>query len=154
MESSIPYPRMPKMNVLGDKHNKYFNILSKIALDISTPVAGNARLAACIVYRGDIVSFGINEMKSHPFQARYSKNKDSVYLHAETSAIKNALKYISTIELEKASLYICRIKFTDPSKKALTFGLSKPCSGCFRCINTFNIKKVFYTLDDFGYSVL
>ena len=138
----------------GVKHSKYLNILSKVAADISYPVSGNARLAACIVFRKDIVSFGINEMKSHPFQAKYGKNKNCVFLHAETSAIKNALKYITEDELERSTLYVCRVKFQDPSKKEMIFGLSKPCSGCFRCINTFNIRQVIFTLDNAGYSML
>lgn len=151
----LPYPRMPEArNASGGKHTKYMNVLSKVAADISNPVGGNARLSACIVYKGDIVSFGINEMKSHPFQAKYGKNADSVFLHAETSAIKNALKYITQEELEKATLYVCRVKYMDYTKKQMIFGLSKPCPGCFRCINTFNIKNVVFSLDGNGYSVL
>ena len=162
LNNVIPYPRMPaETNVSerpkessGIKHSKYINILSKMAADIVNPVAGNARLSSCIVYKNDIVSFGVNEMKSHPFQAKYGKNFNSVYLHAETSAIKNALKYLTQTELSKATLYICRVKFHDPSKNKMIFGLSKPCSGCFRCINTFNIRKVIYTLDNEGCSML
>lgn len=156
LNNVIPYPRMPvETNVsAGIKHSKYINILSKIAADIVNPVSGNARLAACLVYKNDIVSFGINEMKSHPFQAKYSKNSNSVFLHAETSAIKNSLKYLSHAELSKSSLYICRVKFHDPSKNKMIFGLSKPCPGCFRCINTFNMRSVIYTLDNEGYSML
>lgn len=156
MGNVVPYPIMPeeRKSSSGVKHTKYMNMLSKIAADIPQPVGGNARLSACVVYRGDIVSFGINEMKSHPFQAKYGKNADSVFLHAETSAIKNALKYISQDELEKSTLYICRVKYMNHTKKQLIFGLSKPCPGCFRCINTFNIKQVYYSLDGHGYSVL
>ena len=143
-----PYPRLPRDNTLGGKHNKYINTLSKIAADIVNPMCGNARLAACVVYRNDIVSFGINEKKSHPFQAKYGKNSESVFLHAETSAIKNALKYLTQKELEKSSLYICRVKYSDQHRSGMIFGMSMPCEGCFRCINTFNIPKVIYTLDN------
>ena len=146
---NIPYPTMPRTNnhVLG-RHTKIMNILSKIARDIINPPVGNARMAACVVYRGDIVSFGVNEMKSHPFQAKYGKNENSVYLHAETAAIKNALKNITEQELSNSSLFICRVKFSDCNKTKMTFGLAKPCIGCFRCINTFNIKKVYFSLDN------
>jgi len=136
----------------GGKHSKYLNILSKIAADIS-PIR-SARLAACVVHRNSIIAFGTNCMKSHPFQARYGKNDDSVYLHAETSAIKNALKYISLEELSKCTLYISRVKYEDTKKNKLLFGTAKPCPGCFRCINTFNIKKVYYTLDNQSYAEL
>lgn len=154
MSNVILSPRMPlATNVAGGgKHSKYINILSKIASDLS-PVK-SARLAACVVLQNDIVSFGVNEMKSHPFQARYGKNKDAVFLHAETSAIKNALKYISLHDLERCTLYISRVKFDDATKTKLIFGTAKPCPGCFRCINTFNIKKVYYTLDNQQYTML
>lgn len=144
-------PTMPTTTVVGGtKTSRYMNTLAKIAADILNPVGGNARLAACVVYRNDIISFGINERKSHPFQARYGKNDEAVFLHAETSAIKNALKYITAQELEKSSLYICRIKFKDCHKKNVVFGLAKPCCGCFRCINTFNIREVYYTTNEQG----
>ena len=145
------HPTMPKAKTLGGRHIKYINLLSKIATDIVNPVGGNARLAACIVYKNDVVAFGINQMKSHPFQARYGKNSDSVFLHAETSAIKNALRFITIDELEKSTLYICRVKHHG---QVLGFGMSKPCPGCFRCINAFNIPKVIYTLDNGTYGVL
>jgi deoxycytidylate deaminase len=149
MSNVIPYPRIPEEKKFssGVKHSRYLNILSKIAADVITPAVNNARLAACVVHKNNIVAFGVNEMKSHPFQAKYGKNKDSVYLHAETSAIKNALKYISLEQLKSSTLYICRVKFSDSSKTKMIFGISKPCSGCFRCINSFDIGKVIYTLD-------
>jgi deoxycytidylate deaminase len=154
MSNVIPYPIMPLATKVarGGKHSKYINILSKIASDLS-PVK-SARLAACIVLHNDIISFGVNEMKSHPFQAKYGKNKDAVFLHAETSAIKNALKYISVAELERCTLYISRVKFDDAGKTKLIFGTAKPCPGCFRCINSFNISKVYYTLDNQSYAML
>lgn len=149
------YPKMPTENPsVGIRHSRYMNVLSKMAADIEIPVSGNARLASCVVYRNDIVSFGVNMMKSHPFQAKYGKNPDSVFLHAETCAIKNALKYISQEELSRSTLYICRVKYYDADRKSLMFGLSRPCSGCFRCINTFNIRKVVYSLDNQGYDML
>lgn len=152
----IPYPKMVSIeeSTNDERHLRYLNLLSKVASDIPIPVKGNNRMSACVVYKNDIVAFGVNERKSHPFQARYSKNDDAVFLHAETSAIKNALKYITVEELEKSTLYICRIKFLDTTKKQLVFGLSKPCPGCFRCINTFNLKKVVYTLDNCGYETM
>ena len=136
------------------KHSRYLNILSKIAADIVRPAKANTRVSAAIVYKNDIVSFGVSARKSHPFQAKYGKNEDAVYLHAETDAIKNALKYISVEELEKSTLYICRIKFTDTHKKNMIFGLSKPCCGCAKCISAFGIKNVVYSLDNTGYAVL
>ena len=155
LQNEQAHPMMTKESIddsLVGKHTKIINVLSKIAADIS-PIK-SARLSACVVYRNDIISFGVNERKSHPFQAKYGKNGDAVFLHAETSAIKNALKYISVDELTKCSLYICRVKFHDCTKEKLIFGTAKPCPGCFRCIHTFNLKNVYYTLDNQEYAVL
>lgn len=152
----IPYPRMPEVSKdsSGVKHTQYFNILSKVAADIETPVRPNARMASCVVYKNDVIAFGVNEMKTHPFQAKFGKNSEAVFLHAETSAIKNALKYVSVETLEKCTLYVCRIKHFDFTKKKLIFGTAKPCCGCLRCINTFNLKKVVYSLDNQSYHLL
>jgi deoxycytidylate deaminase len=135
-----------------DRHTKIINLLAKVATDIPVPVRTNSRLAAAVVYRGDIVAFGTNEMKTHPFQAKYAKNDMAVFLHAETSAIKNSLREISIDELEASSLYVVRIKST-PSHKTV-FGLSRPCSGCQRCIEAFGLRKVYYTLDSGQYQTL
>lgn len=136
----------------GSRHTKYLNMLARVAVDIVEPVRSNARLASCIVYQNRVISFGVNEMKSHPFQAKYCKNKEAVYLHAETCAIKNALKELSVEELESATLYVARVKLCEKGK--IVFGLSKPCAGCEHCIKTFNIRKTVYTLDNSGFSTL
>ena len=51
-----------------------------------------ARLAAALVKNNKIISFGINRKKTDPLQAKFGKNKDAIYLHAEIHAIKNALR--------------------------------------------------------------
>jgi deoxycytidylate deaminase len=135
-----------------DKHTKFFKLLEKIATAVE-PVA-SARLAAAVVLRGEVISVGINQRKSHPFQSRFGKNEDAIYLHAETDAIKNALKNISQEDLAKASLYVMRVKYADENKKKTMWGLSKPCSGCARAIATFGIQNVYYSKDDCGYAHL
>ena len=136
----------------GGKHHKYISILSKMAIAVE-PVR-QARIAACLVHRNEIVSFGINQMKTHPFQAQFGKNKDSIFLHAETDCIKNALREIEVDELSRCTLYVCRVKFESHEKRKFVYGLAKPCPGCERAIANFNIKSVYYTLNDEGYEVL
>ena len=97
---------------------------------------------ACIVYKHEIVAFGQNQMKSHPFQAKFAKNSKAIFIHAEVEAIYNALKKLSLKELEKAELYVIRLK------KDGQIGLSAPCTGCARCINTFKIGKVFHSSEN------
>lgn len=128
------------------------DLLSKIAESIE-PV-GNAKIAAAVVYKNEIVSIGNNKKKSHPFQKKFSKNSESIFLHAETDAIKGALKKIDLEHLNKCKLYIARVKFTDRGRKNIISGLAKPCEGCQKAIATFNIKRVCYSCDDEGFDFL
>jgi tRNA(Arg) A34 adenosine deaminase TadA len=111
-----------------------------------TPVA-NARMASAIVIKNDIIAFGVNNKKTHPMQAKYSKHCECVWMHAEITAIKNALKIIDIEQLTKATLYVARVKYTDSSKKKLIQGLAKPCSGCKMAIAAFDIRNVVYSVD-------
>jgi len=149
---TISHPMMKDNS--GIRHIRYLNILSKVATDTITTPNNNAKLAACVVYKNNLISFGVNERKTHPFQAKYRKNKDSVFLHAETAAIKNALKHLNVEELSKSTLYVCRVKFLNEERQKLIFGLAKPCSGCFHCINIFGIRKVIFSLDNGSYGML
>jgi tRNA(Arg) A34 adenosine deaminase TadA len=131
------------------KHRKHLDVLSKIA-DALEPVS-NASIAAAVVYKNSVVAVGINQRKSHPFAAQFRKNEHAIYLHAETDAIKNALKHISVEELSKASLYIARTKQVSSTDDTRIWGLAKPCEGCQKAIATFGIRNVYYTCDDQGF---
>lgn len=149
----IDRPRMPlKGKSFGGRHDKYMHLLSKMASAVE-PVR-QARIAACLVFKNEIVSFGINQMKTHPFQAMYGKNKESIFLHAETDCIKNALREMSIDDVSRCTLYVCRMKYETNEKKKFVYGLAKPCAGCARAIATFDIKNVFYSLDNSGYMQL
>ena len=131
---------------------KILETLADIARDLDKDMNGTgARHAAAIVYKNQIVSYGVNQKKSHPFHSQFSDHDDAIFLHAETDAIKNALRRISEDDLEKATMYVCRVKYDSngPGKK-LTWGNSKPCVGCQRAIATFGIKDVIYSQDGEG----
>jgi deoxycytidylate deaminase len=122
---------------------RYIEILKPIAEDME-PVS-NARLSAMIVYKNRIISIGVNQKKTHPFAAKYSKNPDAIYLHAEAAAILSAKKKLTDAELKKSTLIICRVKYD--RKFNTIFGIAKPCSGCEKCIEYYGIKTVIYTED-------
>lgn len=122
---------------------RHIKTLSVVAEDVS-PV-GNARLAAAIFYRGKLVSLGYNQYKSHPFAAKYSKNPDAIYLHAEADAINKAKKRLTDQELKKSTLIVVRVK--QNINKKLEVGIAKPCQGCQMCIEDHGIKTVIYTED-------
>ncbi len=123
-------------------NTEIFNETFKLAQSVE-PVRG-ARIAAAVVRKGKVVSFGYNHKKSHPFQAKFCKNNHAVFFHAEVHAIKNALNSVNVDDLSKCDLYIVRAKRNKENKKWLT-GLSKPCSGCQKCIDLFDLNSVYYS---------
>ena len=123
-------------------HYKLFEGLFKFAEAI--PKVGHVRMASAIVYKNDIITLGFATKKSHPLQAKYSKNKHCIFLHAEINAIQKALKIITPLELERSTLYVCRVRTINTN---LEWGNACPCIGCQRAIEAFNINKVIYTLD-------
>lgn len=106
------------------------------------------KLAAAIVYRNRIISIGMNSMKSHPMAAKYGKNKEAIFLHAEVSAIKNALREVDVDDLARCDIYIARIKKPRPFSNKYVWGLARPCNGCQRAIAEFGIKRVIYTTNE------
>ncbi len=122
------------------KAKNILNILERVA-----DTADHERyfLAAAVVIKNKIISFGINRMKTDPFQAKYGKNKECIYMHAEIHAIKNALRHVEVDALRKADLYVLRIRNEDRGR-----AMSKPCEGCQRAIAEFGIRNVIYTTDD------
>ena len=102
------------------------------------PFAG-AKICAILVRRNRIVSFGFNRKKTHPLQALFGKNEESIYLHAEIDAIVNALHSLSLSQLSECSLYIAR------STKLKRPAIAKPCPGCQRAIEYYGITLKGYT---------
>lgn len=127
------------------KPSEIFKILKPIAVDLSDD---KYRHIAAVVYKGNIISYGMSVKKSHPFAAKYSNDTGfSIYWHAETNAIFNALKVLTSKELSKSDIYVCRVKNNEA--RALIFGLSKPCRGCMNCIKEHSLRNVYYSLDSF-----
>jgi deoxycytidylate deaminase len=127
-----------------------FDRLWSVAWNNSTEL--QSKHAAAIIYKGSVESIGVNSLKTHPLQQKYSKNTKAIHLHAEIDAIVKALKILSLKELENSTMVVTRVKyFFDPNDKALSaaqiWGNSEPCHGCKAAIEAFNIQRVMYTLD-------
>lgn len=128
------------------RNSRTHRLLSRIA--ITNEPCASARVVAAVVYKNDLIAFGTNENKTHPFQHKFGGDIMKIHLHAEINAIKNALKILSQKELSKSTLYITRIKYTNEKRKAITWGLAKPCEACRRAIVAFGIEKICYTKDN------
>jgi tRNA(Arg) A34 adenosine deaminase TadA len=118
------------------RHEKRLHDLLTIADDLSS--FDKHKHAAAIYVGNKLVSVGVNQLKSHPLQKKFGMNSESIYLHAEVDAIKNALKRISPLDMRNATLYIAKSKNGVPR-------LSKPCVGCQRAIIHFGIPNVYWT---------
>lgn len=122
--------------------SKHIPYLVQIASDIVEPVRC-FRLAAAVVYKNQVMGLGINRWKSDPMQAKYARHEEAIYLHAEIVAIKNSLRILEVEDLSKCRLFVVRVKknhLTNTFEPAS----SKPCSGCYRCLKEFGIKKLTY----------
>jgi tRNA(Arg) A34 adenosine deaminase TadA len=144
--NTISSPHYPNDN----KNTRVLEFLSRVSI-ISKPCS-SARVSAAIVHKNNIIAFATNEDKTHPFQFKFGKDNMKMHLHAEINVIKNALKILSQKELSKSTLYVARVKYVNEKRRAITWGLAKPCESCSKAIAAFNIDKICYTQDsDKGY---
>lgn len=133
---------------------KLLDMTFKIAQ--SNPVQYLPRLAAMIVRRGKVISVGINERKTDPFQLQFAKNQHATFKHAEISAIKTAWQEAFPNTLRGCLLYVARAKYLDISKQKFVWGNARPCCGCMKAISMMNKKNkleisgVIYTTDVTG----
>ena len=129
-----------------DRHQRFLNAAFEISITVKPVTKQGARLAALITYKGRVLAVGTNRKKSHPFQSKYRKNDNAIYLHAETDAIKKALR--EKDDLSKCILYIARARGSE--KYGFNPGKASPCIGCMRAIVDFGIKNVYYTTNETG----
>ncbi len=92
----------------------------------------NFNHGSVVIYRGKIIGKGFNRYINSDYC-------DKVSLHAEVSAINDALKRVSAEELKKCKLIVIRI-----NKEGDCLN-SRPCCKCQEYINKFCIKKVFHS---------
>ena len=92
----------------------------------------NFNHGSVVIYRGKIIGKGFNRYINSDYC-------DKVSLHAEVSAINDALKRVSAEELKKCELIVIRI-----NKEGGCLN-SRPCCKCEEYINKFSIKKVFHS---------
>ena len=134
--------------MLSGRDHRVMSFLRRQAIDVKA--VKSSRIAAAVVLKNDIISLGHCQKRTHPFQARFAKNPDAIYLHAETNAISNALNHIHKRDLERATLYIRRVKLPTKDDTEFVDGMARPCPGCMRAIIAFGIRKVVYSTEEDG----
>lgn len=105
---------------------------------------GRVKMVAFLVYKGKILSFGVNSEKTSLYQYRMRKKfnvDDSNFIYDKTHAEIAAIKKIhpSFDNWEHVEIFIVS------KKKDNTFRLSRPCPICEKTIKDLGIKKVYYT---------
>ena len=105
----------------------------------------NQHMVAAITKKNDIIGVGKNQMKTHPFQAKFSRNPDSIYLHAETAALLDAIN--NGQNPSGGVMHVIRRLRDD------TLGLARPCSGCMKALDAYGISRVIYSNEVGSYSV-
>lgn len=140
----------------GNRDRDRLRYLERVALGIPVQTRQRwgrwqARVAAALFVKNELVSIGWNSDRSDPLQAQFSKHPESIYLHAEIDAIKGALRRYDEAELRdlKTTLYVNRVKMGTGSSDDRTphWGMSCPCPGCQAAIGHFRIKRTVFTLD-------
>lgn len=112
-------------------------LLQREALDVQ-PVR-QARVVAALYKRNRLITIAPNLYKSHPLQRKFGKNEQAIFLHAEVNAIRIALREVDIEEFPQLTMYVGRVL------KDTSLALAKPCVGCQKAIESFNIGTVYYT---------
>lgn len=127
---------------MKNKTEKILEQLFTLARD-KEPVS-NARVVAALYFKGKPLAYGFNQSRTSWVQRRFKKNPDACFLHAETDAVRNALKISDKDTIAKSTLYISRAKSVGGK---WVFGNAKPCIGCQSCIDWFGIGRVIYSTE-------
>lgn len=131
---------------IDDRDIRIMNTLRVVVEDVP-PVTGT-RMAAAVAIRGTVLSIGNNQLRTHPFAARFGKNSDALFWHAETKAIHSFIRKHHPDDLQKATMYVMRIKRPHGNNRKWIMGMARPCKGCLSCIQDFGIPRMIYSNAD------
>jgi len=132
--------------MITNKDLRVLRTLQRLAIN-ADPVAG-AKVASAISYKNMILAVSSNRRKSHPFQARFGKNEQAIFLHAETGAIKLALNHIDKTQFPRTTLYVQRVKKLNSGSVVWQNGIACPCQGCMMAIEEFDIGRIVYSTNN------
>lgn len=108
--------------------NRFFKLAQKVS-KLSTHTSH--KMAAVIVYKGKVQSFGINKLSTHPKAQTPFKT-----IHAEFHAILNARRE----DFSGHEIYIYR-----ETKGQGKIATAKPCKYCYNLIKSLSFKEIHYS---------
>ena len=127
------------------RHDRHMATTFQIAQEV--PKCSDQKVAAIIVSKNNVISVGANQDKTHPMVAQNQHDDWCEYLHAEASAIINALRQIGRRRLAKCDMYVCRAKIVVGQ---YTWGFSKPCPNCQKFLKAYPVRHVYYSTEETG----
>lgn len=125
----------------GTKLSKISQVLLDEALEHKAGASRSNHVAG-VVFKGRLVCVGRNSYKSHPYQRRFGRNSESIFLHAEVEASIKALRLLSEGQLRKSSLVVAR------RHRSGALANSRPCVGCQRLIADLGYKRLHFTTEE------
>ena len=129
--------------MLTKRDHQYFAVATALA---KTSNHFKAKLGAIIVHKNEIISTAVNAAKSHPIQKLYNIHRNIQITHNHIHAeIHSIIKTTNKQKLKGATIYVSRVK----NDQAM--GMARPCPACFRAIQDYGIKNIFYTTNN-GYA--
>lgn len=102
------------------------------------PGVGGIRLAAVVFHHRDVLAVGVNSLKTHPLQKKFSLS-NFCFLHAEIAAlVELRKKFPSAMEFP---YQMAVVRLTKDGQLVM----AKPCKFCQRAVRFYSLKKVWYS---------
>lgn len=142
-------------------NDRIFRVLYNLALQSPGVVKRQGQVfkvaaALSCKKRGQIVSTGVNQIKSHPIMRVGSYyNERQIFLHAEADAIRKSPlmrrmnrsgRDLRNANNSKFQIHVLRLKRHSASGEWM-LGNARPCPGCMNLIHAFGIQEIFWTED-------
>jgi tRNA(Arg) A34 adenosine deaminase TadA len=103
----------------------------------------NKKTVSFLVYKGKVISFGVNSAKTSPLQKYYRSRTDlkdvENFIDMEHSEINCLRRFDGDVKWHKVELVIIS------KQKDGKFRLARPCKVCMSAIKDFGIHKIYYT---------
>jgi deoxycytidylate deaminase len=90
------------------------------------------RIGSVLVKGNKVLSFGFNELKTHPRSTHPWKS-----IHSEFATILG----LDRTEIEGSTIYVVRVR------KDGTLGMAKPCEFCYKMLTNLNLYSIIYSTD-------
>lgn len=103
----------------------------------------HTKTVSFLIYKGKVVSFGINSDKTSPLQNKYRLTTKLRYVENFVDKEHSEINCLGKVH-PKFSFNKCEIVIIS-KKRDGEFRLARPCDVCMACIKDLGIKKIYYT---------